>query len=87
MAYSQNSINLITPVMGLGTTNTAQVWTHVSADAVATVIAAGYITNGDDIGMRVNDVVLVVDSNLGLVDVCIVTVVTAAGLVTMVNGT
>ena len=58
-----------------------------SADPVLTVIGAGYITDGNDKGIQVNDVVIVVDDNLGLVDLCIVTVVSAAGLVTMVNGT
>ena len=58
-----------------------------SADPVLTVIGAGYISDGLDKGVAVNDIVFVVDDNLGLVDMCIVTVVTAAGLVTMVNGT
>ena len=56
-----------------------------TAYAIATVIAAGYITDGNDKGLRVNDVVEVVDSNVPSIDVCLVTVVTAAGLVTMIQ--
>ena len=39
-----------------------QVWTYESADDDATVNGAGYITNADDLGMQVGDIVLVYDT-------------------------
>jgi len=90
VAYATGSLNLCQPRMGegldAGSLSFAK-YDYISADPVLTVIGAGYIDDGNDKGIRVNDVVCVVDNNLGLVDLCIVTVVTAAGLVTMVNGT
>lgn len=88
MTYATASLNLDHPVMGSGNTAGSLAighWTYVSADAVATVIAAGYISDGVDKGMKVNDVVTVVDSNVPSIDYCLVTVVSAAGLVTMIQ--
>ena len=88
MAYAPGSLNLDHPVMGGGAdagSLAVQHWTYVSADAVATVIAAGYISDGDDQGVKVNDVVTVVDSNVPSIDYCLVTVVGATGLVTMIQ--
>jgi len=39
-----------------------QLWLYKSADAIATVKAAGYITNAAPLGMQVNDPILVVDT-------------------------
>lgn len=83
MAYDTAELNLIVPSMG--TTKTTQIWSHVSTEEVATVIAAGYVDNGDDIGMRVNDIVHVIDTDLPSIDTCLVTVVDAAGDVTMIQ--
>lgn len=44
-----------------------QLWTYKSADAVATVATAGYITNGLALGMKVNDIVEVLDTATPLV--------------------
>lgn len=44
-----------------------QLWTYKSADAAATVAAADYITNGLALGMKVNDVVEVLDTATPLV--------------------
>lgn len=96
MAYATNSLNLQIPRVGQGedlgaTTDlnslSAAQYVYRSADAVATVIAAGYIDDGGDKGLKVNDYVIVIDDNLGLIDLCIVTVVAANGDVTMINGT
>lgn len=90
MAYATGSLNLQIPRVGggedAGSLSAAQ-YAYRSADAVATVIAAGYIDDGGDKGMKVNDYVVVIDDNLGLIDLCIVTVVAANGDVTLVNGT
>ncbi len=88
MAYASGSLNLAIPRMGegldAGSLSFAS-YCYISADAIATVIAAGYITDGNDKGLRVNDVVTVVDSNVPSIDYCLVTVVSAAGLVTMIQ--
>ena len=92
MAYDTNSLNLAHVRVGEGEGganagfSSAQ-YIYRSADAVATVIAAGYIDDGNDKGVRVNDHMIVIDDNLGLVDLVIVTVVAANGDVTMINGT
>lgn len=94
MAYDTNSLVTISPRLGAAEgpgDNTggynAAVHIYRSADAIATVIAAGYIDDGDDKKIQVNDIVLVVDDNVPTVDLCLVTVVDAAGDVTMINGT
>lgn len=35
------------------------IWSYISADATNTVSAAGYITNGQDLGMKQGDLVFV----------------------------
>lgn len=94
MAYDTNSLVTAFPRVGSaegpgdasGGFNSA-IHIYRSADPIATVIGAGYISDGVDKGVQVNDIVLVVDDNVPTIDVCLVTVVTAAGLVTMINGT
>lgn len=39
-----------------------RIWHYVSADAAATVDGSGYITNGGNLGMKVNDLVFVFDT-------------------------
>ena len=39
-------------------------WTYASADPIATVQGAAYFSNGIQLGMQVNDIVHVVDTNL-----------------------
>ena len=90
MAYAPNSLNLQIPRLGEGTDtgslSSAQ-YVYVSDDAVATVIGAGYIDDGDDQGLRVDDVVVVIDStgSSETIDLCLVTVVAANGDVTMIQ--
>lgn len=43
------------------------VWLYVSADAVATVAGAGYITDALLRGMQVNDLVIVIDTATPLI--------------------
>lgn len=92
MAYDTKSLVTVIPRLGeaeggANAGSSAAVHIYRSADAIATVIAAGYIDDGGDKGVRVNDIVLVVDDNVPTVDVCLVTVVAANGDVTMINGT
>ncbi len=39
------------------------IWTYSSTDAASVVVASGYITNGGDLGMKVNDLVLITDTD------------------------
>lgn len=40
----------------------ASIWTYKSADPIATVDGAGYFSNGGDLGMKVGDIVFIVDT-------------------------
>jgi len=87
MPYATNSLNLRSPRVGGGDdagSLSAAKWSYVSADANATVIAAGYVDDGVEKGIKVNDVVEIVDTATPLVTHAVVTVVAANGDVTMV---
>lgn len=64
----------------------ASIWTYKSADAIATVDGAGYFTNGGDLGMKVGDVVFIVDTANGLTTISQVSTVssTSPGATTIV---
>jgi len=92
MAYDTNSLNVANPRLGEGENLanagfSAAMWCYRSADPIATVIAAGYIDDGGDKGLRVNDCVIVIDDNVPTIDLCLVTVVAANGDVTLISGT
>lgn len=92
MAYDTKSLNIMSPRMGEGENLadagfSAACWVYRSADTIATVIGAGYVDDGGDKGIRVNDFVIVIDDNVPTIDLALVTVVAANGDVTMINGT
>lgn len=79
MAYTSDDLNLIQANVG---ENGGSVWNYIEpATALATIIAAGYIDDGIDKGLKVGDQVLVsgLTSNLTLV-----TVIDANGDTTLV---
>ena len=78
MAYVSGDLNLVAPNVGH---NGGSVWAYTSADALATIIAAGYINDGGDKGVKVDDLVLVGGLTANLAKV---TVVAANGDVTLV---
>lgn len=39
------------------------IWTHLSTDAASLARVSGYITDGGDRGMKVNDIVIHIDSD------------------------
>lgn len=41
-------------------------WSYSSADASTVVDASGYFTNGYELGMRINDTIMVTDTDTGL---------------------
>ena len=69
---------------GIGGSNAGTLW-HYSSDDVSTdVDASGYFTDGDDLGMKVGDVVFSVEEdNTYLLTIHSVTVVTAGGAATV----
>lgn len=77
MAYSTSNppVCLAQPVGGAG----PSLWHYSSADSVATVTAAGYFSNGDALGMKVGDFVLIDDTNVGDGGIAKVTSVAAGG--------
>ena len=77
MAYATtNPPRLIAQSVG---TNGGALWMYVSADAAATVKGSAYISNGADLGMQVNDVVIIADSATPLSSTGIVDAVAAGG--------
>ena len=80
MAYSTASPpNCLTNRVGGG----GALWHYSSADVDSDVDATGYFTNGNDLGMRVGDVVFVFDT-AGVCTPMFVSVSTAGGAATVV---
>jgi lipid-binding SYLF domain-containing protein len=82
MAYATtNPPNCIIPRMGAGGT---ALWSYRHTDIHTDVDAAGYFTNGDALGMKVGDVVLVSKSDATIgTTVHYVQTVTAGGAATV----
>lgn len=60
------------------------VWSYISSDARATVVGAGYFSNGRSLGMKLGDVVNCVVDTTGVLTVASVTAVNAGtGAVTI----
>lgn len=53
------------------------VWSYISADERAAVVAAGYFSNGRSLGMKLGDVVNCVVDSTGVLTVASVTAVNA----------
>lgn len=82
MAYDGNKLSLM-----YGTRDGAfNVWVYRSADAIATVRAAGYISDGTARGMKVRDVVWVLDTNVPTTSICSVLAITS-GAADLSDGT
>lgn len=54
-------------------------WSYSSADPIATVTAASYITNGQALGLKVGDSVVVYDMDTPMSYIAFVSAVSAAG--------
>lgn len=96
MAYSVNNPPVPVssgPLAGYGANEPGagqtipKIWVYSSADPIATVQGAGYFTNGLTLGMRVNDIVFVIDNNLARMYPSFVTVVTPTPGAPAVAGT
>lgn len=89
MAYATSTPpRLIVPSFDNTAGNIAQ-WSLNGTDAAATVRVTGYITNGGNLGMKVNDLVLYSDTNLGIISTLRVVTVsaTAPGAVDLSDAT
>lgn len=81
MAYSTSNPPIRTSG-GLG--GAQQVWQYVSTDVHTDVDATDYFSNGDELGMKVNDLVSVTKSTATIgVTWHVVTAVTAGGAATV----
>lgn len=87
MAYNTTSLNVHVPRVG-GGDDALQLasasYIYRSVDTAATVIAAGFIDDGGDKGVKVGDLLIVLDQTTPLATTHIVTVVAANGDVTAV---
>jgi|688.fasta_scaffold762124_1 hypothetical protein len=65
-------------------TGAGRMWYYSSTDVATDVDASGYFTNGSDLGLAVNDIMLVCDTDTGPVTtIHRVTAVTAGGAATV----
>ena len=78
MAYSASAPPVLVsqPIAG------KKVWYYSSTDDVATVTGSDYFSNGDALGMKVGDFVMIYDTDGGDGGVAFVTAVTAGGAAT-----
>lgn len=86
MAYSTSSPPaMVTQRVG---TSGGAFWVYNSTDAATVVRVAGYITDADDLGMAVGDIVFHVDAVGGTVGhIYLVNSVTAGGAADLSDGT
>lgn len=73
MAYSAAGVKLLVPGMGAG----PALWYYKTDDAHTAVDEASYFTTAGDLGMKDNDIVLVIDEDTGTTTLHHVTGVTA----------
>lgn len=59
-------------------------WIYKSTDAIAAVLAANYISDGDARALKVDDIVVFVDATLNQIYHLIVSAVTSAGAATLI---
>lgn len=84
MAYSTSNPPMVY-VPGIG--NLPTLWVYKHTDTDDTVIAAGYVTDAASLGMKLNDIVLIVDSTTPKVSLASVSAINATtGASTMVFG-
>ena len=76
MAYATANLSLM--LEGIGGT-TPQLWFYSSADAIATVRAANYISDAQARGMKARDIVIVFDTNTPTTSLCTALTVASTG--------
>ena len=84
MAYStSNPPRLAIPAVG---TSSPSIWLYTSTDAATVVRVTGYITNGDDLGMKVGDVVIQSSSDASVGHIYLVNSVASGGAADLSDG-
>lgn len=76
MGYSTSNPPVLVTQGGIDNSAPA-VWNLSGTDAVASVQVSGYITNGGNLGMKANDLVVYTDTNLGITSTLNVATVSA----------
>ncbi len=84
MAYISN--NLVTQIPRVGEGGSGLHIYRSADDNLATMIVAGYIDDGNEKGLKVNDIVILID-DAATIDLCLVSAIAANGDVTLINGT
>ncbi len=79
MAYSTSTPPSKLAVGTIDGTAGPAIWVYKSADAIGTVKAANYFSNGYDLGMVVGDVMFVYDTATPTISVAWVKTVTSSG--------
>lgn len=88
MAYVSKNLTTMIPRLGTGedvadgSASAAMHCYRSDTDARSVIIGVGHITDGNDKGIKVNDFMIIVDDDT-VATLHVVTVVDAAGLVTM----
>ena len=82
MGYSTSN----PPALQSQAINGPRKWVYSSADPIGDVNSDGYFTDGYALGMKVNDELTVIDTNLGTQHLCIVNASSAAGGVDISDG-
>lgn len=75
MAYNKNNLAMLASMFD----GSWRLWVYRSADAIATVRAANYISDALAMGMKVQDTVIVVDTNVPTQNICAVLTVGSTG--------
>ncbi len=83
MAYATSNPPVL-QVQSIAQTN-LRIWAYSSTDVATDVDASGYFTNGDALGLKIGDIMFVVDTDTGPNTVTIhrVITVTAGGAATV----
>ena len=84
MAYSASNPPIL---IGQGIGGVGKIWQWVTAEAAGTVDGNNYISNGDALGMKVSDSVIVVDTDTPLTTFHRVESVVAGGAADLALGT
>lgn len=81
MAYATaNPPRLISQGVGA---SSGSLWHYTDGDPIATVLGTDYFSDGDDLGMEVNDTIIITDETNTLVHKGIVSAVTSGGAATV----
>jgi hypothetical protein len=79
MAYLPNNLSQLAGTIE----GSFKFWQYSSPDLIATVQGAGYVNNAANLGMQVNDIVIVIDTTTPARYFAAVTAISGAGAATL----